>query len=101
MADVRPKRFPDVTEASARPFTFKWDDYLPAGVTISSATITTEPTGPSIGSVSLSNSDTWATATLSAFQAGARYVVNCIATLSNGEIEEARAEVFCKPNGET
>ena len=64
-------------------YTFTLADFLGDGETISSAAITGDPSGLTIGSVTLS--DSTATALISGGTAGETYEVTCEATLSTGE----------------
>ena len=74
------------TDDSTRTVSLDFNAWLPSGVTVSSVTWESDPTGLTFSSSSLASNI--ATTTISAGAVNQKYKVKCQATLSNSDIEE-------------
>jgi len=63
------------------------------GDTISSATATIAPTGPTLGTIALGTPATTATLAVSGLTAGTRYVLEVLCTCASGQILQAECAI--------
>ena len=68
-------------------YTFDWSDWLPGGVTIASASITSTPVGLTLGTPS--NDSTSITIEIRGGTAGTEHELTWTVTFSTGEIDDA------------
>ena len=85
------KNLKEKTDDSSRIVNLDFSAWLPTGVTVSSVTWESDPTGLTFSSESLASNI--ATVTISGGYYNNKYKAKCQATLSNGEIEERSLDI--------